>query len=88
MRRYDGFEGEDYRDALVRYSDRASSPYDLAPGLMSQHAILDIQKTIERHSLTAFPLRSYLASFGILLQNSDGTFPYLDGYDGPAKVKV
>ena len=83
MRNYAGFELEDSRDAHARYGARSVSLVDLAPGLMADH---DKQAYL-KHVATRqpFPLQAFLGAERVL-QNSNGSFPYMPGYDGPAQV--
>ena len=83
MRIYAGAELEGHRDALIRFASRSTSTVDLTPGLMSDHD----KQAFMAHIATRqpFPLDQLLGQANPL-QNPDGSFPYMAGYDGPSQV--
>jgi|GEM_PF-1783753 len=82
-RQYFGVETEGQRDALKKYIERSLDAVSQAPGMLPDHAQLEFMKATAGKQ--PFPLQSYLGPARII-QNSDGTFPYMPGYDGPSQA--
>ena len=84
MAHYDGYEGEAFRDAQSRYASRSESPIDLAPGLMTTADKIKFQASAKINHV--FPVVAWLGMNGKVLQNADGSWPSMPGYDGPATI--
>lgn len=82
MPNYRGHELEDYHDAVMRKHGRAISIGDLLPGMMNDHDILRIEESLANSN--KFP--SYIPNGDFVMQNANGTFPYMAGMDGPSQV--